>query len=170
LLTPLTEDDNFGQFRTIAENAAKLIYSDDYISLNFVPTFVTVIGFLLSLPFVTNIINASYSSVRQMYKPSHSYSAPHHGYGRSDDYDYYDYGDYDNKYDRYDDEKKFRRRGRPIGRMDEDDYFDNWRKSDYYNSFKGKNNYWDTKTKGSKDYWDRQSKEIPTDATLEVEK
>ena len=54
--------------------------------------------------------------------------------------------------------------------MDEDDYFDNWRKSDYYNSFKGKKNYWDTKTKGSKDYWDRQSKEIPTDATLEVEK
>ena len=52
-----------------------------------------------------------------MYKPSHSYSAPHHGYGRSDDYDYYDYGDYDNKYDGYDDEKKFRRRGRPIGRV-----------------------------------------------------
>ena len=71
----------------------------------------------LALPFVSNIINASYTTVRHGFKPSSSYSAPHHGYGRSDDYDYYDYGDYEDKYDRYDNDKKFRRRGRPIGRV-----------------------------------------------------
>merc|ERR1711983_437093 len=157
LLGALSPDDD--------EDMAKLFFTsgadgDTEITINMLPILIAIMGFLMSLPWLTSLVNSVYYNMAGHYKKKGYKKRPSYGYGRTSD-DYYDDYDYDSKYmDRYDkDEGKYRdyyRRRRPAGqgRKSDEPPYDNWRRSDIYSA--------------PGDSWDRSYKVLPGEEDAEA--
>lgn len=140
--------------------AATASPADAEITINMLPILIAIMGFLMSLPWLTSLVNSVYYNTAAFYKKKGHKKRPSYGYGRTSD-DYYDDYDYDSKYiDRYDkDEGKYdknedrdrdyyrRRRPAGQGRHSDEPPYDNWRRSDIYTD--------------QGDSWDRSYKVLP---------
>jgi len=168
VMTSVVESRNLeGKFRSLATETAKLLFtsSDNSVTINAVPVIISILGFMLALPFMSSLLSSTYYSTAALFKKrphKGGYSAPKPLYGHSrTECDYYD-DDYDSKYlDRYDkyennenmhdkydsrDRNYSRRRGRPSRK--DDPYYSGWRRMDNF---------------GSEDLVDGSSRDIKTE-------